>query len=86
MDAGKLQFAKPAHREFAEKGAGVGLESRLAEFLKESLPTDKDIATIQAQLLKDGTDNELLMIVTALSSGSSILFPFRRRHLSVMLL
>ena len=35
MDSGNLQFAKPAHRAFAEQGAGVGLESRLAKFLKE---------------------------------------------------
>ena len=39
MEAGELQFAKPAHREFAEQGAGIGLESRLAEFLKEKSPS-----------------------------------------------
>jgi putative heme-binding domain-containing protein len=70
MDAGKLQFAKPAHRAFAEQGSGVGLENRLAEFLKASSPTNEEIATIQTQLLKNGTNSELLMIVTALSKGA----------------
>ncbi len=34
MDAGELQFAKPTHREYAEQGAGIGLERRLAKFLQ----------------------------------------------------
>lgn len=75
MDAGKLQFAKPAHREFAEQGAGIGLESRLAEFLNEHSPADKDIATIQAQLLDVGTDTEVRMIVTALGKGEGLKSP-----------
>lgn len=75
LDVGKLQFAKPAHRAYAEQGAGIGLESRLAEFLKASLPADKDIAIIQAQLLKDGTDTEVQMIVTALSKGGGLKSP-----------
>lgn len=70
MEAGKLQFAKPTHRDFAEQGAGIGLESRLAEFLKQNSPTEKDINAIQAQLLQVGKDKEVRMIVSALSKGS----------------
>ncbi len=75
MEAGTLQFAKPSHREFAEQWAGTGLESRLAEFLKETSPTDKDIASVQAQLLKVGTDTEVRMIVAALSMGEGLKSP-----------
>jgi len=75
MDAGKLQFAKPAHREFAEGSAGIGLRNRLAEFLKDDSPTDKQIATIQTQLRQAGTESEVRMIVTALSRGEGIRSP-----------
>lgn len=75
MDAGELQFAKPAHREFAKQSAGIGLESHLSEFLKKNTPTDQDIATIQTQLLKAGTDAEFRMIVTALSKGDGLQSP-----------
>ena len=69
MKTGTLEFAKPTHREFAERGAGVGLESRLATFLNASSLTDQEIANMQTQLLKDGTNEELLMIVGALSGS-----------------
>ena len=72
MESGKLQFAKPSHREFVEQGTGKGLEVRLAKFLKEKSPSDKDIASIQAQLLKVGTETEVRMIVTALHQGGGL--------------
>ncbi|MEP3478193.1 MAG: PVC-type heme-binding CxxCH protein [Fuerstiella sp.] len=75
MEAGTLSFAKPSHREFAEQGAGIGLETRLAQFLSQRLPTDKDIATIQAQLLDVGTDTEVGMIVEALVNSRNAQSP-----------
>lgn len=75
MDTGKLQFAKSSHREYAEQGAGLGLESRLAEFLKKNSPEDKDIADIQAQLLRIGTEAEVQIIVTALGRGNGLKSP-----------
>lgn len=75
MESGKLQFAKPSHREYAEKGAGVDLEGHLAEFLKQKSPNDKDIASIQAQLLETGTETETQMIVTALSKSGGLQSP-----------
>ncbi len=67
MEAGTLKFAKPTHREFVEQGAGIGFERRLAKFLREKSPEDKDIDGIQAQLLEVGTDTEVEMIVAAIS-------------------
>lgn len=72
MEAGKLQFARPAHRAFAEQGAGVGLERRLMEFLQQSLPTDKDIATIQAQVIQTGTVAEVQLILAALNKRNGL--------------
>ena len=72
MDAGELDFAKPAHRAYAEQRAGIGLERRLAEFLNMSSPADSDIAAIQDQLLKIGTITEVQMILTALGKGDGL--------------
>ena len=69
MEPGTLQFAKPSHREFAEPGMGIGMESRLADFLTESSPDSKDIAEVRAHLLESGTAEELTMVLTALSRG-----------------
>ncbi|MGY8770058.1 MAG: PVC-type heme-binding CxxCH protein [Pirellulales bacterium] len=75
MESGKLKFAKSSHREYAEQGASKGLEVRLAKFLKEKSPSDKDIIGIQTQLLKVGTDTEVRMIVTALRQGGGLVSP-----------
>ncbi|WP_146461783.1 PVC-type heme-binding CxxCH protein [Rubripirellula tenax] len=75
LEAGTLQFAKPSHREFAEQGAGIGLERRLAEFLKKKSPTEIDIATIRTQLIQVGTDAEVRTIVAAVSKGEGLESP-----------
>ena len=75
MHAGTLDFAKPTHRKFAEQGAGFGLNSRLADFLKEKAPADNEIAAIQAQLLEVGKEAEVRMIVSALSTGEGLNSP-----------
>jgi len=75
MEAEELQFAKNSHREYAERGAGLGLPVRLAEFLKEKSPTEKDISDIQAHLLQAGTNKEVQMIVSALSKNEGLHSP-----------
>jgi len=72
MAAGKLEFANEAHRKYAEQGAGLGLGSRIAEFLEERSPDDRQIATIKAQLLDAGTDAEVRMIANAISRGNGL--------------
>ena len=71
MEAGELEFAKPAHREFAEQGGG----SSLMKFLKESSPSDKEIALIQSHLLEKGTDAEVETILIALTTGNGLKSP-----------
>ena len=75
MDAGKLQFAKPAHREFAEQGSRDWPGESPGGVSEGESPADKDIATIQAQLLEVGTDTEVRMIVSALSKGEGLKSP-----------
>lgn len=72
MEAGNLQFTKPSHRAFAEQGAGMGLESRLAEFLRKKTPSSKDLADIQAEMLKSGTETNVRTVVKALSEGKGL--------------
>ena len=62
-----LNFASPAHREYAESGAGIGLNKRLAKFLKNKSPTAKEIDDIQRQLLDLGTDIEVQTIINGLT-------------------
>ncbi len=72
MDAGTLQFNRPSHRKYAEQAAGLGLESRLAAFLKNRSPEEKEIADIQVQLLKMGTDAEVELLVTHLGNTKGL--------------
>lgn len=75
MNSGELQFSKPSHRAYVEQGAGIGLESRLAEFLEEKSPADKDIANIQTLLLQGGEETEVRMILTALCKDQGLHSP-----------
>lgn len=66
LEAGTLKFAKPEHQKFAEQGTGIGLEGQLMELLAKKSLTEKDIETIQAQLMKSGSDEEVQVIVDSL--------------------
>lgn len=69
MDSGKLQFAKPSHREYAQQGGGLDLERRLTAFLNNKSPTAEESEAIQSQLLQSSGDEEVAMILAALSKG-----------------
>ncbi len=70
LEAGKLSFENESHRAFAEQEAGLGFASRLTEFLQNSAPIDSGLAGVCEQLKGVGTENEIVMVVDALSSGS----------------
>ncbi|MBB3207420.1 putative heme-binding domain-containing protein [Rhodopirellula rubra] len=71
LDAGRLQFAKPSHQEYVERGVGVGLEKRLTAFLDNDSPTEKEIAEIQSQIRKSASDADIRTLVDALTKGQS---------------
>ncbi|MFK8113632.1 MAG: PVC-type heme-binding CxxCH protein [Rubripirellula sp.] len=72
LESGELAFAKSSHREYAERGMGVGLGDRLALLLKDPSPSKKEIADVQTQLLEVGTEEDVRMIVAALSKGGGL--------------
>ena len=72
MDAGTMKFAKPSHREYAEKGYGLGLEGRLREFLDLKSPTETQIAETRSQMLELGTDVEIQIVLKALTRGRGL--------------
>lgn len=82
MEAGDLKFVRPSHREFAEQGTGIGLEQRLARFLRTESPSGRDTAGIQAQLLEVGTDTEVQLVMNALTKGGG----FRSADATIALL
>lgn len=75
MEAGELKFAKPSHREYAERGLGIGLEAQLAKYLKNESPLEDETKEIQAQLLETGAETEVQMIVTALGNDGGLKSP-----------
>ncbi|MGJ8643289.1 MAG: PVC-type heme-binding CxxCH protein [Luteolibacter sp.] len=72
MEAGTLEFSKPSHKEYVEKGSGIGLEKRLASFLEKPTPSDKEITEITQQLLASGSDTEITAIIRKISSKDAL--------------
>ncbi len=67
LKAGMLEFAKAAHREFAEREAGIGFDQRLATFLKKKPHNSDEIADIKAQLVASGNLRQARMVVGVLA-------------------
>ncbi|WP_144060045.1 PVC-type heme-binding CxxCH protein [Rhodopirellula sallentina] len=72
MEAGRLSFARPNHREFVEQGIGIGLEERLARFLETDSADEREIASVQSQLLKKATDADIRTIAGAMTRGNGL--------------
>ncbi|MFT4548369.1 MAG: putative heme-binding domain-containing protein [Verrucomicrobiales bacterium] len=67
MASGEIKFAKKSHQAYAEQGAGIGFEKRLADFLKNPSPEGREIAAVKQHLLAHTTSAEMTMLVNALS-------------------
>ncbi|MDP4624810.1 MAG: HEAT repeat domain-containing protein [Akkermansiaceae bacterium] len=63
MEAGTLVFAKPSHKEYAERGSGIGFGKRLEAFLEKTSPSAEEIAEIKRQLLASGQDSEVVAVI-----------------------
>ncbi|MCM2371282.1 PVC-type heme-binding CxxCH protein [Aporhodopirellula aestuarii] len=72
LESGRLLFAKPSHQDYVERGAGVGLAQRLTAFMADDMPTADEISEIQTQLRKSGGEEEIRMIVSALTKGDGL--------------
>lgn len=67
LAAGKLEFAKESHREFALREAGVGFEKRLANFLAKDSPDLGELAEIKTKLIAERSAPQLQLVVDALT-------------------
>ncbi|TWT91195.1 PVC-type heme-binding CxxCH protein [Neorhodopirellula pilleata] len=72
LEAGTLSFAKESHRAFAQQEAGIGFDRRLVEFLQQTSPSLQDIRGVCDQLKANGTENQILQVVSAVTSPSSV--------------
>ncbi len=67
LAAGKLEFAKTGHREFALREAGVGFEKRLADFLAKESPGPGELAEIKAKLIAERSAPQIQLVVDTLT-------------------
>ncbi|WP_442506819.1 PVC-type heme-binding CxxCH protein [Novipirellula sp. SH528] len=69
MEAGTLRFAKESHKAAAERSAGIGFAERIASFLQQNDPSEKEITEFCDQFQAIGTSDDILRIVASLTSG-----------------
>ena len=67
LEKGTLAFAKPSHRAFAEKAAGLGFEKRLNEYVRKKAPTLSETNQIVERLIPDADVRQARMIVDFLT-------------------
>jgi putative heme-binding domain-containing protein len=65
--AGKLEFAKPAHRTYAEGKAGIGFEKRLAAFMRKKTFSDVEMNGVKEQLVQRSDSKEIQMVIRAIT-------------------
>ncbi len=66
LESGGLKFAKPDHRDFAERLAGIGFGKRLESFLKNPNPDSAEIADVKAQFVSGATSQQVRTVLKAL--------------------
>ncbi|MDP7107696.1 MAG: HEAT repeat domain-containing protein, partial [Roseibacillus sp.] len=67
LDAGRLDFAKEAHRDFAEQQAGIGFESRLKSYLNKKSPGIAETRRVIERLISQPTVKQTRMVVDAVA-------------------
>ena len=72
LEAGTLRFAKDSHKAFAEQEAGIGFKERLADFLNQESPSDKEINGVCAQLRAVGTERDIQLVINTLTKGKEM--------------
>ena len=68
MAAGTLTFAKPTHREYVERLAGLGFGKRLNALLRNRQPDAAEIAAVKAQFVQVATAADVNAVTGALTS------------------
>jgi putative heme-binding domain-containing protein len=71
LQSGELKFAKPEHRNFANRSGGLGFEERLKEFLRNRKPSARELAEVQAQFVAQAKSKQLQSVYRSLTSKKS---------------
>ncbi len=71
LEAGKLAFAQPSHREFALREAGVGFEKRLTDFLAKDSHSSGELAEIKAKLITERSAAQIRLVVDTMTKRGS---------------
>lgn len=68
LNSGELTFAKPEHRDFAMREAGLGFDQRLGALLKEKSPSSEDLKSVSREFASLATDSQVRQVARALAS------------------
>ncbi len=71
LQDGGLAFAKPSHREFAERSGGVAFDQRLSAFLKNRAPDANQLAEFKAQFVREAEADHVRSAFRSLTSRRS---------------
>ena len=69
LEQKKLVFAKPAHREYAEQYAGIGIDKRLIALIGDSNPSSKEIAAVKKMFVATPNTKLVGLIVNAVGKN-----------------
>lgn len=69
LEKGALDFAKPAHQEYAEQFAGIGIDKRLLGLLGDPNPEPEEIAAVKKQFLATPSSKLVRLVVNAVGKN-----------------
>ena len=64
-----LAFAKPAHRDYAEQYAGIGIDKRLIALMGDSNPSAKEIAAVKKMFVATPNAKLVRLVVNAVGKN-----------------
>ena len=71
LQSGELKFAKPEHRNFANRSGGLGFEERLKDFLRNKRPSAAELAEVKALFVSEAKSKQLQTVYRSLTSRKS---------------
>lgn len=70
VEKGELNFARPAHRDFAEQFAGIGIDKRMIALIGDSSPTRSEIAAVKRQFVSTPSDKLVSLVINAVGKDA----------------
>lgn len=72
MEAGSLVFSKPSHRQYVEKGSGIGLGESLAALLDKPSISTEELASLREQLVASGGNAEISVVAKKITGKNGL--------------